>query len=148
LGGSAEETADGWLVRFERLFPYPPDRLWAALTGGAEPPTGEPSPTAATAEHAPPRPITEVRTSVALAYQADSGEVPWTLSPGPGGTLVVLCQRVPASGRVAALVGWHQRLAALAGELAAGTAVSQPEPAQMLARYTEQIEQCAAQVQG
>ncbi len=149
LGGYVEQAADGWLVRFERLFPYPPDRVWAALTGGAEPVTGasapQAAPVAATAEHAPPGPVTEARAGVALAYRADTGEVRWALSPGPGGTLVVLCQQVPAAGRVAALVGWHRRLEELAGELTDGTTAPMPEPAVLRTRYAEQLEQHADQ---
>jgi uncharacterized protein YndB with AHSA1/START domain len=146
LEGSTEESADGCLVRFERLFPYPPDQVWVALTGRAEPATsgtgpvtGEPAPAAASAEHAPPGSVTEVRASAALAYRADTGEVRWALSPGPGGTLVVLSQQVQANGRLAALVGWHQRLEALASELAADTATPRPKPADLLARYAEQV---------
>jgi uncharacterized protein YndB with AHSA1/START domain len=139
MAESAGEPGAGWQARFERLFPYPPDRVWAVLAGPTRPVTGKPAPAAASAEHAPPGPLTEVHDGATLAYRTGTGEVRWALSPGPGGTFVVLSQQVPAAGRVAALVGWHRRLAALAGELAGG-AVPRPEPAALQARYTEQVE--------
>ncbi len=136
LAGTAEPAGrdtGGWLVRFERLLPHPADEVWAALTGGITPVAGDPAPLPATAEHAPPGPVNAVEPEALLAYDSPAGTVRWTLSPGPGGTLVVLTQQ--AADRVAALAGWHARLESLAATLAGPPTGT--DPAELRARYAE-----------
>jgi uncharacterized protein YndB with AHSA1/START domain len=109
------ETTDG--IRFERVFPYPAGRVWAAIGGETAEP-GKPAPDAATAAMAADGEVTAVDTETTLAYDAPSGSVRWSLEPGPGGTLVTLTQQVAATARVDALVSWHSKLESLAAELA------------------------------
>jgi uncharacterized protein YndB with AHSA1/START domain len=139
LAGTAQPSGQGWLVRFERQFPYPAEEVWAALTGGTEPAAGDPPPQPATAGHAPAGPVTEAEPGALLGYGSATGAVRWRLSPGPGGTLVELTQRTgDDAARVEALAGWHARLEWLAAELA-GRIDSTP-PEELHARYAAQVD--------
>jgi uncharacterized protein YndB with AHSA1/START domain len=137
LAGTAQPSGQGWLVRFERLLPYPAEDVWAPLTGGTEPAVGGPAPLPATAGHAPAGPVTEAERGALLGYDSPAGAVRWRLSAGPGGTLVELTQRTGEGARVEALAGWHARLESLAAELAGRIGSTPPE--ELAARYARQV---------
>jgi uncharacterized protein YndB with AHSA1/START domain len=135
LEGTADETPDGWTVRFERQLTRPTGQVWAELTGAAHPATaepavGEPAPPPSTSRHAPAGAITAARAPALLEYQwscggEPAGRVRWELSDGPGGARVVLTQTVPArlpDHRAEALAAWRTHLQSLAGRLPAGAA--------------------------
>jgi uncharacterized protein YndB with AHSA1/START domain len=134
--GEAEDTPDGWVVRFERQLTRPAADVWALLTGGtagtggaaAGPAVGDPVPPRAAAGVAPGR-VTAVEAPTLLEYTWRSGarapgRVRWELGhegTGHGARLVVV-QTGPAgddAARAAALAGWAAPIDALAAELAA-----------------------------
>ncbi|MFF3764092.1 SRPBCC family protein [Streptomyces sp. NPDC001922] len=129
--GSAEETADGWQVRFERQLTRPAETVWALLTGGTgtdapEPAVGGPVPRGFTAEGIPPGEVTAAERQAVLVYTWQSagrtaGRVRWDLSPGTGhGARLVLTQTGPAEAdteRGTALAAWRRRIAELAAQL-------------------------------
>ncbi|PCC73845.1 Uncharacterized conserved protein YndB, AHSA1/START domain [Nannocystis exedens] len=122
--GRAEATPDGWVVRFERQFRRPVERVWPALLAGAGASlaVGDPPPAAATSEVAPAGPITELAPSSVLEYRwlrdgRPVGRVRWELSPGPGGARLVLTHTGPhalAELRPAALAAWRDHIERLA----------------------------------
>lgn len=67
--GRAEATADGWVVRFERQFRRPVDRVWDGLVDGAEVVVGGPPPAGATVTIAPPVAVTELAPQAVLEYR-------------------------------------------------------------------------------
>lgn len=136
--GAAEETPDGWVVRFERQLTRPAGDVWSLLTGsaaeagvaGAAPAVGDPVPPRAAAGVAPGR-VTAVEPPTLLEFtwrsgEREAGRVRWELGhegTGHGARLVVV-QTGPADddgARAAALAGWAAPIDALAAELA-GTA--------------------------
>src|SRR5690606_1891092 len=99
--GRAEDTPEGWIVRFERQLTRPAGDVWALLTGGAPagpPAVGGPAPPAAVAAGLDPGPVTAVEEPALLefAWRAggrDAGRVRWELGhegTGHGARLVVV----------------------------------------------------------
>ncbi len=105
--GTAERTADGWLIRFERQLTSPVDTVWAALTTtGEETPdpgklaSGDAPPLRATNRYVAAGTITAITAPTLLEYRwQDEGEaaglVRWALSNGPGGARLMLTQTLP-----------------------------------------------------
>jgi uncharacterized protein YndB with AHSA1/START domain len=127
--GTVSETADGWLVRFERQLTRPVERVWTVL-GGETPPRGPqvggPVPQAFTREEVEPGAVTSVKAPALLEYEwrtrgRAAGRVRWELSSGTGhGARLVLTQTGPnelAAERSRALKAWKARIAALAEQL-------------------------------
>ncbi|WAS90954.1 SRPBCC family protein [Nannocystis punicea] len=122
--GRVEATPDGWVVRFERQFRRPIDRVWPALLAGADASlaVGDPPPPAATATVAPAGELTELAPSSVLEYRwhhdgRPAGRVRWELSPGPGGARLILTHTGPhalADLRPAALAAWRAQIEHLA----------------------------------
>jgi uncharacterized protein YndB with AHSA1/START domain len=130
--GAASRTGDGWLVRFERQFPFPVNEVWTAL-GGPGGAIGEPAPAGATTSDVPAGDVTAVEPATLLEYLSDGGWVRFELGSGPGGGRITLTQTLPADRRAAvaaALAGWHAHLEALADRL--GGTRRHPDPAQRI----------------
>jgi uncharacterized protein YndB with AHSA1/START domain len=128
--GVYSDTADGWLVRFERQLTQPAEKVWGLLTGeGAEvPEVGGEVPQAFAAEKVQPARVTSVKAPDLLEYEWRSGDrtagrVRWELGPGTGhGARLVLTQTGPkdlTSDRHTALKTWKPRIADLAEQLRA-----------------------------
>jgi len=125
LEGSASKTADGWIVRFERVMTKPVEEVWAALTGSVTTTVGGPPPVQATNRFVPAGPVTIVKPPALLEYEwqpgdGEGGRVRWELSPSPGGGRVILTQTIPAGmpeRGVTALAAWHTHLELLAHRL-------------------------------
>ncbi|MFI1394800.1 SRPBCC family protein [Streptomyces sp. NPDC020681] len=120
--GTADETADGRRVRFERQLVRPAETVWAELTAGAEPVEGAPVPEGFTADKVPAGPVTEVRAPELLAYAwHPDGEVRWEFGQGTGhGPRLILTQTGPRDFDTAgALAAWQSRIEALAARLQA-----------------------------
>lgn len=119
-------VADG-AVRFERLLPYPRDRVWEVLTGGEAVVVGEQVPAPSCSAASPAGHLIEVAEPETLAYESASGAVRWKLVPGPGGTLITLTHSTADSAE--ALVAWHRRIESLADELTGLALGGTPESA-------------------
>jgi uncharacterized protein YndB with AHSA1/START domain len=127
-GGSAEETADGWRVRFERQLTKPIDTVWAMLTASdaSAPVVGGRAPQGFITAEVPSGAITAVDAPLLLEYDWQSGDrtvgrVRWELSNGTGhGARLVLTQTGPrelADERTAALAAWKTHIEHLAQQL-------------------------------
>ncbi len=128
--GVAEDTRDGWRVRFERQLIRPAETVWAALAGGTPPVVGGPVPPALTTEGVQTAAVTVVDPPKVIEFDwigADrpAGRVRWELGQGTGqGARLVLTQTGPrelVDQRDTALVGWRDRIERLTTELV-GTA--------------------------
>jgi uncharacterized protein YndB with AHSA1/START domain len=118
--GSAEETADGWLVRFERQLTQPIDAVWAMLTGSAPAAVGDQPPAGCTAAGIPAGPITALDPPTALEYEGQDGRIRWELRDGTGhGARLVLTHHGPPD-HSAALAAWKAHIERLAADVAAG----------------------------
>lgn len=149
--GTAEETAEGFTVRFERLLPHPAEKVWAELTEpGGEPVAGAEPPPRFTGGDVSAGTLTQVRAGELVEYDWTSGGEPagrvrWELTGGhPAGTRVVVTQTAPArlaGQRPRILAAWHHRLELLAGHLRGQTRRRSDERlAELEARYTERAE--------
>jgi uncharacterized protein YndB with AHSA1/START domain len=104
--GTAVETADGWLLRFERQMTRPVDQVWAAMIGPDSVAVGQPPPAGLTAGKLPGE-VTAVSATEPtkrlehtwLHGGEPAGRVSWEVSPGPGGGRVTLTQTLPAALR-------------------------------------------------
>jgi uncharacterized protein YndB with AHSA1/START domain len=119
--GTAEQTADGWRVRFERqLMRQPIDKVWAALTNAAlgGPKVGGRVPAGFTSDKIPAGAVTAVEPSRLLEYEwlsdgKPAGRVRWELSGGPGGARISLSQTglsSPADQQPVALAAWREQI--------------------------------------
>ncbi|MGP3926431.1 SRPBCC family protein [Streptomyces sp. 8N616] len=128
--GTFSDTADGWLVRFERQLTQPAEQVWAQLTGegATEPEAGDAVPQAFTSKKVHPGAVTSVKAPALLEYEWESGgrtggRVRWELSTGTGhGARLVLTQTGPndlTAERHTALKAWKSRIAQLAEQLRA-----------------------------
>ena len=124
--GSVQQTASGWIVRFERQLTRPVEQVWALLTESGEPPApGGPAPRRFTNGFVPAGPVSAVEPPRLLEYawQLDGravGGVRWELSDGPGGARLILSQTGSddlADRRATALAAWHTHLELLADHL-------------------------------
>jgi uncharacterized protein YndB with AHSA1/START domain len=126
--GRVTETADGWVVRFERQLTQPAERVWDVLTGGspAAPAVGGPAPQAFTCEKLTSGPVTSVKAPVLLEYEWEAegrpaGRVRWELSSGTGhGARLVLNQtglNDLSAARHTALKSWKSHIGRLARQL-------------------------------
>jgi uncharacterized protein YndB with AHSA1/START domain len=149
--GTAERTAEGFTVRFERLLPHPAEKVWAELTGpGGEPAAGGTPPPRFTAADVPAGALTQVRTGELVEYPwtgggESAGPVRWELTGGhPAGTRLVLTQTGPArlAGQCPRLLAaWHHHLELLADHLLGRTRCrSEERLAELRARYAERAE--------
>ncbi|GIG87294.1 SRPBCC family protein [Plantactinospora endophytica] len=128
--GVAEETGNGWRVRFERQLTRPAEAVWAALTGQSPDlpaQLGAPPPAGFTTAEFPAGPITALDPPTLLEYAweadgASAGRVRWELTRGTGhGARLVLEQTGPADAdgaRATALAAWRARIEPLARQLA------------------------------
>ncbi|GGU93273.1 hypothetical protein GCM10010211_70130 [Streptomyces albospinus] len=118
--GAVEETAEGPRIRFERQLVRPAETVWAVLTGGDEPATGERAPEGFASRTTPAGPVIEVREPSVLAYRCrPEGTVRWELGRGTGhGARLVLTQTGPRGADAeAARDAWHDRIEHLAARL-------------------------------
>ncbi|MET8679730.1 SRPBCC family protein [Streptomyces sp. NPDC004647] len=126
--GTVSETADGWLVRFERQLTQPAEKVWTLLTGeeSAGPEVGGPVPQSFTSAKVPAGAVTSVKAPALLEYEwrtggHTGGRVRWELSSGTGhGARLVLTQTGPGGHRAdrsTALAAWRKRIARLAEDL-------------------------------
>jgi uncharacterized protein YndB with AHSA1/START domain len=123
------EDRDGRVVlRFERTLRHPPERVWAALTevddlrrwhptpAVMEPRAGGAFGDGEVITYAPPR---------ELAYTWGEDLLRWTLTPGDGGTRLVLEHTFDDRNKAARdAAGWELCLGALAGALEGGDAAA------------------------
>lgn len=126
--GRIIETADGWMVRFERQLTQPAERVWEVLTDSAPaaPAAGDPVPPAFSCEKLTCGPVTSVKAPALLEYEWEgpdrpAGRVRWEFSGGTGhGARLVLSQTGPndlPAARRTALRTWKSRIGQLAGQL-------------------------------
>jgi uncharacterized protein YndB with AHSA1/START domain len=129
--GTVSETADGWMVRFERQLTRPAETAWALLSSEGDGPAAGPEvggtvPQAFTTEKIRPGVVTSVKPPDLVEYEWRSGShtggrVRWELSRGTGhGARLVLTQtgtRGVATERHTALKAWKTRIAHLAEQL-------------------------------
>jgi uncharacterized protein YndB with AHSA1/START domain len=124
--GAAEQTADGWRVRFERqLMRQPIDKVWAALSSAATPAVGERAPLAFTNREIPAGAVTAIEAPRLLEYEwlfegQPAGRVRWELSNGPGGARITLIQAGPsalADQAPVALAAWQAQIELLVKQL-------------------------------
>ncbi|HEX6425162.1 MAG TPA: SRPBCC family protein [Acidimicrobiales bacterium] len=127
--GEADDTPEGWAVRFERQLTRPAADVWSLLTGApAAPAVGGPVPPRACAGVDAGR-VTAVEAPTLLEFtwrsdERDAGRVRWELGhegTGHGARLVVVQTGLAGddAARAAALAGWVAPIDALAAELAA-----------------------------
>lgn len=125
--GTAEQTADGWRVRFERqLMRQPIDKVWAALNGAGTPAVGDRAPAAFTAGEIPAGAVTAAESPSLLEYEwlfegQPAGRVRWELSNGPGGARITLSQAGPsdlADQAPIALAAWRAQIERFVKQLA------------------------------
>ncbi|MFI1964773.1 SRPBCC family protein [Streptomyces pathocidini] len=126
--GTVSDTADGWMIRFERQLTRPAAEVWPLLTEGRSVEPGAPTPPRFTTEKVPAGAVTSVKEAELLEYAWQSGptgagRVRWELSAGTGhGARLVLTQTGPndlAPERTTALRAWRKHIARLAEELRA-----------------------------
>jgi uncharacterized protein YndB with AHSA1/START domain len=119
--GSAEDTADGWRVRFERQLTQPVDAVWATLTGADAPVVGGAAPRGFTTAEVPAGAVTAVDAPALLEYAWAAGRVRWELTNGTGqGARLILTQTGPAhltDERSTALAAWRAHIELLAKSL-------------------------------
>ncbi|MEV1290255.1 SRPBCC family protein [Micromonospora sp. NPDC049679] len=126
--GTAEATAEGWRVRFERQLTRPVAEAWTALTGGTTPVVGAEPPTSATIDPIAAGMVTAVTAPTLLEYESRTddraeGRVRWELRDGNGGARLVLIQTGPGDGADAqspVLAAWRTHIERLAARLHAG----------------------------
>ncbi|MEU8226284.1 SRPBCC family protein [Kribbella sp. NPDC048915] len=95
--GSAEQTADGWAVRFERQLTRPADLVWPLL----------PREGAVTDESAPKT----------LEYEQAGSTIRWELTEGTGHGARLILTQSGLTGPDEALTAWRERLDHLAADL-------------------------------
>lgn len=124
--GWAEETADGWAVRFERQMTRPIEDVWAAVRGTEVPHTGDPVPPGFTTAEFPAGPVSTVDPPKLLEYDwwvdgRVAGRVRWELGDGTGqGARLFLTQTGPidrSDAKTTALATWKARIDELAARL-------------------------------
>ena len=127
-GGVYSDTADGWVVRFERQLTQPAERVWALLAGegGTAAGAGGAVPPAFTNDRVHAGAVTTVKEPELLEYAWESGgntagRVRWELTNGTGhGARLVLTQTGHGELRAerhTALTAWKRSIARLAEEL-------------------------------
>lgn len=134
LEGAATRDDDGvWTLRLDRLYPQHAG-VWPALTEDGAPEVGAAPPVRFTNGYVPAGPVTAVTGDDTdadggehtVAYASGAGEVRWTATGVPQGTLVTITQTLPGSGsrddagpdaRATALAAWHTQLEVLAAHL-------------------------------
>jgi uncharacterized protein YndB with AHSA1/START domain len=95
--GSAEQTPDGWVVRFERQLTRPAETVWKSLSSEGT--------------------VTERSEPKVLEYEQAGSKVRWELTEGTGhGARLILTQTGLATPEEA-LTNWRARLDKLAAEL-------------------------------
>jgi len=130
--GTVQQTAGGWVVRFDRQLTRPVEAVWAALTGAdaGTPEAGDlavggPAPRRVTNGYVPAGAVTALRPPTLLENEwlADgtpAGRVRWELAEGNGGARLTLTQTglaALADRRATALAAWHTQLELLADHL-------------------------------
>jgi uncharacterized protein YndB with AHSA1/START domain len=95
--GSAEQTPDGWVVRFERQLTRPAETVWPHLTAEGT--------------------VTERSEPKALEYEQSDGRVRWELTEGTGHGARLILTQTGLSSPDDALETWRGRLDTLAAEL-------------------------------
>ncbi|HET8642784.1 MAG TPA: SRPBCC family protein [Pseudonocardiaceae bacterium] len=118
--GEIVEGSNGWVLRFVRdLVWNPPERAWAALTGGAAVAVGQPPPYSVTVDGLEAGAVTAAAEPNLLEYDwldggARAGRVRWEITADPlAGTRLVLIQTVPSrlpQVPPAVLPAWQERL--------------------------------------
>jgi len=123
--GIAQESGDGFVLRFERDVVHTPSDVWRLLTEGAEPAIGSEPGRRLWHDHATPGRVTAVEPERLVEYDweqegAPAGRVRWELRPGFPGSLIVLTQTVPgalAELTPGALAAWQAHLELLVAAL-------------------------------
>jgi uncharacterized protein YndB with AHSA1/START domain len=146
--GAVQESADGFVLRFERDVVQTPAEVWALLTDGAEPAAGAAPPRRFWRDRARPAQVTAVEPERALEFDwehdgAPAGRVRWELEPRFPGSLVVVTQTVPAALaelRPPALAAWQVHLELLVAGLQ-GIERRWPDErmAELEARYADRL---------
>jgi uncharacterized protein YndB with AHSA1/START domain len=108
--GTAHETPDGVVLRFERDVVATPEQVWAFLCDGDVPAVGEVAPRRF--GHAPPARVTAVEPERSLAYD----DVRWTFERRIPGSLIVVEETLPEL-LPAALAAWQAHLELLVAGL-------------------------------
>ena len=108
--GTARETEDGIVLRFERDVVQTPEQVWAFLTEDDEPAVGAAAPRRF--GHAPPGRVIAVEPERALAFDA----VRWNVEPRIPGSLIVVEETLPEL-LPAALAAWQVHLELLVAGL-------------------------------
>lgn len=124
--GELQTTENGWTIRFERDLVQPPDQVWALLTEGNQPATGDEPPLPSTHGYGQAAALTAVETPHVLEYAwQPAGTVRFRLrDQHPIGTRLTLTHTVPAAQaaeRATLLAAWQVHLellfAALHGDV-------------------------------
>jgi uncharacterized protein YndB with AHSA1/START domain len=95
--GSAEQTPDGWTVRFERQLTRPAETVWPQLTSEGT--------------------VTERSEPKVLEYEQADGKVRWELTQGTGHGARLILTHTGLSSPDEALETWRDRLDKLAADL-------------------------------
>ncbi|WP_163506173.1 SRPBCC domain-containing protein [Fodinicola acaciae] len=133
-------AADG-VVRFERVYPVPLDKVWSELTESETPAVGGEPPLPTTNGYVPTGPVTAVEPSQLLEYQSGEGRVRFEFAPDPTGVRVTLIDSAPDDPAVS-LAAWHVHLESFGKHLQGVDVCPWPE------RRTEELRQAyAAQLQ-
>jgi uncharacterized protein YndB with AHSA1/START domain len=114
--GTAEKTADGWQVRFERQLTKPIDEVWALLDGSAAT-VGAPAPQPFVDGRAHGV-VTAVEAPTSLEFE-DGGRVRWELSRGTGHGARLVVVETGLADPDAALASWRAHIERLATRLLA-----------------------------
>ncbi|NIK61561.1 SRPBCC family protein [Kribbella shirazensis] len=95
--GSAEQTPDGWVVRFERQLTRPAETVWPHLTSEGT--------------------VTEQSEPKVLEYEQSGAKVRWELTEGTGHGARLILTQTGLSSPDEALTTWRGRLDKLAADL-------------------------------
>jgi uncharacterized protein YndB with AHSA1/START domain len=119
--GIAEQSGDGFVLRFERDVVHPPADVWRLLTEGAEQSVGAEPARRLWHDRAAPGRVLAVEPGRLLEYDAEpAGRVRWELRLRFPGSLIVVTQTLPAAHaalRPAALAAWQVHLELLVAAL-------------------------------
>ncbi|MQA98577.1 MAG: toxin-antitoxin system toxin subunit [Streptosporangiales bacterium] len=121
--GEAEDTPDGWRMRYERQLVRPADAAWRLLSGSTEAAPGGPVPEGFAVPDFPPGPVTEAKSGALLEYGWERGTVRVELGEGTGhGARLIVTQTGPPGdedAKATALEAWRTKIESFARGLPA-----------------------------